>query len=336
MHRRFRQKKLQVKYVAISKEKESKDFDIERVMQVIRDVVCEKKISCVPRGDLVNSLRPILKLSKRRTDAEFWALFKDLTTKPQENIPLDKMLGMIKIGNMEYFYPLEMIRIYILVKKLSRFPGLIFYLMDRDAIADDSVHMYTMEKWEYVMRGNTSMFKAELKGVKTEKTEEEFIPLKLAGHTPKPHGQPIIEVIDFEINNSTATQLPKASMVAETLHKKIYHLKLKEPLVVGDKFTLRFQCGWPGQLTASTSYIFTPAIHLHRGVQREVTKVVSDRPITGVTVQKFDISSGELRLCRKSTKKLEKQPAKTKTLEKRNQTRSEVYIISLARKESSE
>lgn len=312
-----------------SSESKKMHFDLCKAMNMIIDTILEEKVPCLSRGLLTQIIRSKTGFSKRRADSEFWGIFKKLTVAPSKGIPLDMKLGRMKIGNMEYFYPLEMIRIYVLTKRLASFPGVLFYFLEDDPLADDSFHHYYSEKWKYSVKKDDSTYHGKLKGVKVAETsKQEFIPVKLAGHTPLPKGLPKLELDGFEINNESVDELPTVDVVDETSRKKIFHIQLEEPLRLGDRFAAKVHCSWPGQLTSTLSYVFTPCAHLHKGVDQEVTEVVSDKPLANILAYKFDMCSGNFQQLPKHTKELAKQPSTHISLKISNQKPSEVYLIS--------
>lgn len=310
--------------------------DIIFVVEMIKQSISERKVPVISRGDLNTLLQRAFGLSRRRADAEFWALSKNVTVSPRElggpkpRIPLDKELGVMRIGNAEFFYPLEMIRNYIMTKRLASFPSVIHYLMESDPLADDWIHAYFLEKREYVTHSKKSLYKGELDGVKILSSEKELFPIKLVVPAPTAQGLPKIQIDSFQINAEIVSEYPKVTMVEETVFKKIYHLQLENPLAIGDRFTLRFSCAWPRLPVSPFSYVFAPHIHLRKGVKKEVTSIVSDRHLSQIKVYRFDICGGEFEVMQEYTNELQKQSPMKLSLEISNQKLGEVYIISFA------
>lgn len=320
--------------IKLGLKKQDECAEITCMMEAISEHIFNRNVPCVSKGILTTLMKSVLKLSYKEAYAEFRSVLRDLISPSSRKIAIDKKIGTMKIGHALYFYPLDMIRNYVLTRKLASFPGVILYLMGNDTLADDRTHSYDLEQWEYVNQKGKSIYKGYLKAVKTKQAAVEVIPIKLAGHTPLPEGLPKLEIDYFAVNGEIVERIPKIPIVQETTYKKIYHLRLNEPLDIGDRFDLKVHCSWPGIVVSQLSYVHMPHVHLHEGVKKEVTKLISDKPMSEIVVYKFDLCSGDFGEVPERTNELRSQSPMELTLTVPNQKLGEVYIIKFEQRDS--
>lgn len=180
-------------------------------------------------------------------------------------------------------YSSFMVKRKMLLEEIFEYPALVFYLAEKDEIADDEWHNYTSEEWTFKIDGFDSEWTARLQGVNTRGNPSSYIPFKICGHTPMPVGG-----IDLEVTDNKISRILHPRVEADKKYKKIYNIPFFTSLPTSEDFDVSLKCKWQGHFAPKETYVFMPIYHYKRGLKKYTLVIESDTTITNYWVFKYN------------------------------------------------